>query len=89
MTSDQDPSGPATTVQDQASAVLADSRQPARRSTSARAAMGMSSSPSAARRRSSPSGCATSIVRCPMARRPLTVSSTWFCPPRQVSAVSM
>jgi phosphate transport system protein len=32
MTSDQDPSGPATTVQDQASAVLADSRQPARAS---------------------------------------------------------
>ena len=32
----------------------------------------------AARRRSSPSGCATSAARCPIARSPLTVSSTWF-----------
>ena len=45
--------------------------------------------PRCARRRSSPPGCATSAARWPIARRPLTVSSTWFWPPRQVRAVSM
>src|SRR4051812_33987606 len=52
-------------------------------------ARGTSSSPSAARLRSSPSGCATSAARWPISRSPLTVSRTWFCPPRQVLAVSM
>ena len=66
-----------------------DSRHAALRSISLRDAIGTSSSPSAARFLSSPLGCATSIVRCPIARRPFTVSSTWFCPPRQVWAVSM
>src|SRR5204863_287569 len=44
---------------------------------------------SAARWRSSPSECATSIVRCPSARSPMIVVRTWFCPPRHVRAVSM
>src|SRR5262245_12942548 len=58
------------------------------RSASERGASGMRSSPSATRLRSSPSGCATSVARCPIARRPLTVSRTWFCPPLQLRAVS-
>ena len=66
-----------------------DRRQAAERSISVRGASGSSSSPSSARRRSSPSACATSIARWPAARRPSTVTSTWFCPPRQVRAVSM
>src|SRR5688572_14367952 len=48
----------------------------------------MRSCPSAARAASSPSGCATSTVRCPRSRRPNTVSSTWRCPPRQALWVS-
>ena len=66
-----------------------DSFQPAFRSSSWLGASGTKSSPSAARRRSSPAGCAISMARCPAERRPITVSSTWFWPPRQVVAVSM
>ena len=55
---------------------------------SVRGASGIRSRPSAARCRSSPSGCATSVARWPIDRRPLTVSRTWFWPPRQVLAVS-
>ncbi len=66
-----------------------DSRHAAPRSISVRGASGSRSSPSAARWRSSPPGCATSIVRWPSARRPITVTSTWFWPPRHVRAVSM
>ena len=47
------------------------------------------SGPSAARRNSSPSGCATSTARWPRARKPRTVKRTCCCPPRQVRAVSM
>src|SRR5947209_5250754 len=65
------------------------SRHAAVRSSSDFGASGTSSSPSAARLRSSPSGCATSAARWPISRKPLTVSRTWFCPPRQVRAVSM
>ena len=65
------------------------SRQAAARSSSVRGARPMRSRPSAARRRSSPCGCATSTVRWPRPRRPSTVSSAWFWPPRQVRAVSM
>ena len=48
-----------------------DSRHAADRSISVRGAIGIRSRPSAARRRSSPSGCATSAARWPIARRPL------------------
>ena len=34
-------------------------------------------------------GARRACARWPAARRPITVSSTWFCPPRQVVAVSM
>src|SRR4051812_1184488 len=60
----------------------------AAKSSSVRGASGIRSSPSATRGRSSPSGWATRVARWPMARRPLTVSSTWFWPPRHVRAVS-
>ena len=63
--------------------------QAAWKSTSKRGASGTRSVSCGARRRSSPSGWATSIVGCPSARRPFTVSSAWFWPPRHVRAVSM
>ena len=48
-----------------------------------------SPAPSACSRGSERPGCATRAVRWPIARRPLTVSSAWFCPPRQVRALPL
>ena len=66
-----------------------DSFHAADRSISLRGASPTRSGPSAARRYSSPSGCATSTARCPRSRSPRTVRSACCCPPRQVRAVSM
>ena len=54
-----------------------------------RGAIGISSSPSAGAAPQLAVGMRDQRGAMADARRPLTVSRTWFCPPRQVRAVSM
>ncbi len=63
--------------------------QPAWTSNSLRGAKPRNRRPSPARRRSSPLSWASRMASWPASARPVTVSSTWFWPPRQVRAVSM